>query len=144
MDVLLARDVLPSLKELCGHSYGSYVVRHLLEYGSPAHAKRVVQALLDGGVHDYASQRLGSHVVEAALRSRSALDEDKLRLAAALCGDDDYLVHLATNQFGRHVVSLLADAKSEMITRPTTVAALQRVEYRLSSSRYGKGVLKCL
>jgi len=56
-----------NLSEMCSHSYGSYVVRHILDFAGPEHKRLVAQALLPD-VAGHSSHRLGSHVVEAALR----------------------------------------------------------------------------
>jgi len=70
-------EVLADLDELCNHSFGSFVVRHLLEFGLPEHRHRVVTAI-QKDLAGYAKHKFGSHVVESALRHASPEDQQML------------------------------------------------------------------
>jgi len=135
----LFEEVFTDLDELCSHSFGSFVVRHLLEFGLPSHKQRIVVALRKDLI-GYAKHKFGSHVVEAALRHASP--DDQRVLARELLADKEQLMVLAANQFGRHVVRALlatpADIKKE------AVAILHTMESQLKSSRYGKSVMQAL
>lgn len=129
----LIDDILLKVEDLCSHAFGSYVVRHVLEFGLPEHKHRIAIALVPY-VGWYAKHKLGSHVVEAAIRMCSL--EDQQALAVPLLADQE-LAGVASNQFGRHVVrALLAgplkdDAKEGLV----------RVKEQLRHSRFGRGVL---
>jgi len=129
----LIDDILLKVEDLCSHAFGSYVVRHVLEFGLPEHKHRVAVALVPY-VAWYAKHKLGSHVVEAAIRVCSL--EDQHALATPLLADQE-LAAVAANQFGRHVVRAL-------LARPLkggTQEALVRVKEQLRHSRFGRGVL---
>merc|ERR1719265_2384979 len=76
-------------EDLCNHAFGSYVVRHLLEFGLPEH-RRKIATVLSSDVMGYSKQRQSSHVVEAALKYCSA--EDQRMLAEQLMSRRDQLM----------------------------------------------------
>merc|ERR1711976_733001 len=84
----------------------------------------------------YAKHKLGSHVVEAAIRS--CAPEDQQALAATLLAGQDVAI-LAMNQFGRHVVRALLATPG--VVKADTENALIRVKDQLRHSRFGRGVL---
>jgi len=131
----LVDDVLAKVHELCSHVFGSYVIRHVLEFGLPEHKHRVAVALLPY-VGWCAKHRLGSHVVEAAVKS--CAPEDRRALATKLLADQD-IAALAMNQFGRHVVRALLAMPGPL--KDETEDALVRVKEQLKHSRFGRGVL---
>jgi len=134
----LLDEMLMNVEELCSHSFGSYVVRHILEFGLPQHKRRIASALLPR-VGWYAKHRLASHVVESALKSCSPADQRAL--AKALLADSQAAV-LATNQFGRHVMRALLAMPAEI--RQEAEEALKQAEGQLKHSRFGKGMLQLL
>lgn len=137
--IQLLEEVLAELDELCSHPFGSFVVRHVLEFGLPEHRRRVVRALCRD-VGGYAKHKFGSHVVEAALRHGAS--EDQRALSAALLADTEQLKALAMHQFGRHVVrALLATPGAP---GAEAAEALRPMERQLKSSRFGKSVLQAL
>lgn len=135
----LLEELLAHIDGLISHAYGSYVIRHILEFGVPEHKHRVAIALLANATW-YANHRLGSHVVEAALRSCSPSDQGAI--VEALLADEDQLVSLAGNQFGRHVVRAMLDMSSPHSQRSTE--ALQSIAGRLRQSKACKNVLQLL
>lgn len=135
----LIEEVLAGLDELCNHSFGSFVVRHLLEFGLPEHRHRVVAAI-QKDLAGYAKHKFGSHVVESALRHASA--EDQQMLTRELVANREHLMVLAANQFGRHVVRALLTMPGGM--KKEVVGIMLPMEDRLKSSRYGKSVLQAL
>jgi len=136
----LMEEVVVSVKNhnLCSHKYGSYVVRTLLEHGVPEHRHQVAIALLPK-VASYAKHRLGSHVVEAALQFCSP--EDQYYLAHALLANQQQVVALATNSFGRHVVKALLACE---VAKRETEDALRQVEGELKHSKVAKALLQSL
>jgi len=138
---LLLEEILDSgAKELCNHEFGSYVVRHLLEFGLPEHRHKIASAL-SADVMGYSKQRYGSHVVEAALKYCSA--EDQQELAQKLLSTGDELTSLASNQFGHHVMrALLRVPPGEL--RREVVDAIRPLAAQLQSLRYGKRILQAL
>jgi pumilio RNA-binding family len=135
----LVEEVLADLQDLCSHSFGSFVVRHLLEFGLPQHRHRVAMALR-ADLAGYAKHKFGSHVVEGALRHASF--DDQQVLARELLGDKEQLMFLASNQFGRHVVRALLATPGSL--KKEAVDALRPMEGQLRASRYGKSVLQAL
>jgi hypothetical protein len=131
-------EVLESPEELCSHIYGSYVMRHLLEFGSPEQRHLIVVALLPRA-YWHAKHKLGSHVVEAALRTCS--EEDQLALVQALLNENQ-LVSIATNGFGRHVLRAMLAMTTK--TKQMTAEALWKIEPQLKSTRTAKDVLQAL
>merc|ERR1711907_314068 len=97
----LVDEILTDVEELCSHSFGSFVMRHLLEFGLATHKHRIVLALR-ADLLGFAKHKFGSHVVEAALRHTCF--EDQQEMAKELLADKEQLLFLAGNQFGRHVV----------------------------------------
>jgi len=135
----LLEEILSDLSEACNHPFASFVVRHLLEFGTPEHKHRVAAALRSD-VFGFAKHKFGSHVVEAALRHASL--EDQQVLAKELLGNKEQLLVLAANQFGRHVVRALLLLPGAL--RKEAFEALHPMEDQLKASRYGKSVLQSL
>jgi len=137
--IALIEEVFVDIEGLCNHIYGSFVVRHLLEFGLPQHKQRVVSALRSDLV-TYTKHKFGSHVVEAALRHASV--EDQQRLARELLQDKEELIALAANQFGRHVVRALLALPDGL--RKEALEVLRPMESQLKASRYGKSVFQAV
>jgi len=135
----LLEELLSILSELCKHPYGSFVVRHLLEFGVANHKHRVVEALRSD-LPSYSKHKFGSHVVEAALQHAS-LDDQQV-MSSELLRDKQQLVTLAGNQFGRHVVRALLTMPGNL--RTEAIATLRPMESQLKASRYGKSVIQVL
>lgn len=135
----LVEEVFTDIEELCNHAYGSFVVRHLLEFGLPEHKHRVVSALRTDIV-GYTKHKFGSHVVESALRHASANDQQVL--ARELLQDRELLMTLAASQFGRHVVRALLALPDGL--KKEALDVLRPMEDQLKSSRYGKSVFQAV
>jgi hypothetical protein len=135
LDEILNGDV----HELCYNEFGSYVARHLLEFGLPQHKKQIVSAL-NSDILWYSKDKFGSHVVEAALRHCS--EEDQHMLASGLLHNQDDLVAVAGSQFGRHVARALFSLPGDL--RKEAVKVLLPVEGKLKALRYGRSVLQPL
>jgi len=132
----LVEEISVGLEELCSHPYGSYVVRHLLEFGLTEHRQHVVKALLTD-LAGYTKHKFGSHVVEVALRHASL--EDRQVMARELLADKEQLMVLAANQFGRFTIrALLAQPEN---LKQEALDVLRPMESQLKASRYGKSVL---
>jgi hypothetical protein len=134
----LLDELLLNVEELLSHTFGSYVVRHILEFGMPAHKHRIASALLPQAAW-YAKHRLASHVVEAALRTCSS--DDQHALAETLL-TGQHIAVLATNQFGRHVVRALLQLPGAL--KEETEHAVRQVEDQIRYSRFGKNILQML
>jgi hypothetical protein len=135
----LVDEALEDTQDLCSHEFGSFVARHLLEFGTPQHKHRVASAL-GSDLYQYSKHKLGSHVVESALRLCSP--EDQRALARQLMSDPQQLLSVAANQYGRHVVRALLGMTGE--SRKEAVGILLPMEQKLKSLRYGKSVLSSL
>jgi len=134
-DEILAEDV----NELCCNEFGSYVARHLLEFGLPQHKHEIVNALRTD-VLGYSKDKFGSHVMETALRHSS--QEDRHDLARHLMRNQSVFVELAGSQFGRHVARALLSMHGEI--KREAVEMLLPMESKLRSMRYGKSIVQCL
>lgn len=134
----LLEEVLVDVEWLCSHAFGSYVVRHILEFGLEEHKHRVAIAILPN-VTWYAKHRLASHVVEAALRSCAL--EDQRVIAEALLAYQQVSV-LATNRFGHHVVQALLALPQP--AKQQAEHALRQVEQQLKHSKLGNRILQLL
>jgi hypothetical protein len=135
LDEILSEDV----KELCRNEFGSYVARHLLEFGYARHKKQIAHAL-SSDLLMYSKDMFGSHVVEVALRNCS--QEDQHKLANQLLRSRDDLVAVAGSRFGRHVARALFSMPDNL--KKKAVEVLLPVEKQLKSMRYGKTVWKFL
>jgi len=137
--VKLVDQALADPEDLCSHAFGSFVARHALEFGLEEHKARIAAALRTD-VMGYARHKLGSHVIEAALRL--AAPEDRNTIMEKLLSDEDQLFSLSANQFGRHVVRSLLSQQGPQ--RQQVIRAIKPLEERLRSSRYGKSVVQTL
>jgi hypothetical protein len=135
IDEILGEDVL----ELCKNEFGSYVARHILEFGLQRQKQKVVNAIRSDLIR-LSQDRFGSHAVEAALRHAS--QEDQLGMTKQLLVNEREFVELAGNQFGRHVVKALLSMHGEV--RRDVVKVLLPEESRLKSMRYGKSIIQHL
>jgi hypothetical protein len=135
----LVDEILTDVEDLCSHSFGSFVIRHLLEFGFAAHKHQIVLALRTDLI-GFAKHKFGSHVVEAALR-HSAF-EDQQDLSKELLADKEQLLYLSGNQFGRHVVRAMLTMPADL--KKEAVNALRPMESQLKASRYGKSVVQVL
>lgn len=130
----LLSEVLMDAPALLRHVYGTYVVRHTLEFGFPNHQREIVSALwID--LYGNAKHQYGSRVVEAALKFGA--EEDRNALALELSSQADTLLTLAKSLSGRHVVK-------ELLRMPGwchhTAEQLRPFVEELRASKYGKVV----
>lgn len=77
----LIDEIARACVDLCYNQYGRKVIQKILEH-SEAHRHGIAEAILPQ-VCDMAKDKQGSYVVEAALRTCSSDDQDKLALALA-------------------------------------------------------------
>jgi hypothetical protein len=141
-DVAIARlldEILRHAEELCSHEFGGFVIRHILEFGLPAHRKRVAEALR-ANVIAHAKDPQGSHVVESALRFCEP--DDKLAIVQQLLKRQDQLLSVATHKYGRHVAKTLLSTSGELQEMAET--ALWKLAPQLRDSRYGKSAFQLL
>jgi hypothetical protein len=137
----LIQEVLDGAAELCSHNFGSFVIRHILEFGLPEHRERIAQALCTD-VMAYARHKHASHVVEASLWF--CAQDDQRTIVKQLTTHKEQLVALASSQFGRHVVKALLAPQLPLDLRAFTMSILKPFTGRLQASRYGKSVLHSL
>jgi len=105
----LISEVLQCAPSLCCHRYACHVVNSILEYGQPDQQEQIMAVLCEQ-VMEMATDRHASFVVEAALNHCSC--DDKARLQALL-RKPEHIKHMATSQFGWHVVASLAQDENE-------------------------------
>lgn len=131
----LYEEVLNVAETLCTHSFGSFVIGHFLEFGSPQHRSRVVQAVRKD-TYAIAADKRGSHIVEAILQLASP--DDKKGVANDLLASEEQLLFLAHNQFGCHVVKSLVRLPEY---RQRAASLLCPHSSQLRVSKYGRHVL---
>jgi hypothetical protein len=132
--VALLTEVFADAPALVRHAYGTYVVRHGLEFGLVGHRQQIVYALWSD-MFGNAKHKQGSRVVEAALTF--CADADRDAIANELASNPGNLVALAKSESGRHVVKALL----RMPQWSRVIALhLQPSIAEIRESKYGKSV----
>jgi len=126
-------EILQDAHSLCGHRYGSFVVQHILEFGSPELKSRVA-SLLCVQVLSLARNRTSSRSIEKALE-HCAVD-DRRAICEELIKDSMNLIRLAEHEFGRFVVRALLRLPEENASKVAEI--LCPFAPRLKASRFGK------
>lgn len=98
--------------ELCRHTYGNYVMEHILEHGLPQQRKAVAAALCTD-TYEHAKNRNGSRIVEKALEENCLPQADRDKLCDALVEEDAQLQALAKHRFGCYVVKRVLELPIE-------------------------------
>merc|ERR1712159_709580 len=121
------------------HTYGNYVIRHLIEYGLPQHRQHVVDALLKDETvwRSLVRNDPGSRVVDTALEFGSFAEQQKI--AAELFKTPDELVAIAKSSHGHNVIRRLLNLPGEYGTK--VADCLRPCRDDLHLSRYGRIVL---
>jgi pumilio RNA-binding family len=135
----LVDEILAHAEGLCSHEFGGFVIRHILEFGLPAHRRRVAKALRVN-LTAHAKDAQGSHVVESALRFCEA--DDQLAIVQQLLKHQDQLLSIATHKYGRHVAKTLLSTSGEL--QELAKAAFWKLAPQLRDSRYGKSAFQLL
>jgi hypothetical protein len=141
----LMQELLANAEHLTSTQFGSFVMRHILEFGSTEHRRKIALAICkdDAVCRRFAKHQHASHVVERALRF-CAYEEQRM-IVEQLVAHRDELFQVAADQFGRHVVkNLLTLSELPPDLRRMATSALEPFAKRLGQSRYGKSVLHSL
>jgi len=139
--VAMIDEILLDAEELCNHKYGSFVIRHILEFGLPHQKHRIVDAILPD-LSALAKDQDASHVVEAALQHAEV--SDQRRLAKQLLRRKEELLDFSLGRFGHFVAKALLSPSLPQDVKMEAVAALHPMEAKLKSARYGKSVWQAL
>lgn len=139
--VAMIDEILLDAEELCNHKYGSFVIRHILEFGLPHQKRCIVDAILPD-LSALAKDQDASHVVEAALQHAEA--SDQRRLAKQLLRGKEELLDFSLGRFGHFVAKALLSPSLPQDVKMEAVAALHPMEAKLKSARYGKSVWQAL
>jgi len=132
--VMFLTEVFAETPALIRHAYGTYVVRHGLEFGLPSHQQQIVYGLWSD-LFGNAKHQHGSRVVEAALTYCAEQDRDAI--ASELTSNPGNLIALAKNVSGRHVLKALL----RMPNWSSLIAShLQPCITEIRDSKYGKSV----
>jgi len=110
----LIDEVLMDVASLCRHTFGNYVVQHILEFGL-ADQQHVVVSALSKDLRGNARNQYASHGIEKALSFCSALDRDAV--LEELFQDSSNLLELAEHQFGCYVIRALLKLPEEHLTK---------------------------
>jgi hypothetical protein len=132
--VALLTEVFADAPALVRHAYGTYVVRHGLEFGLLGHRQQIVYALWSD-LFGNAKHQYGSRVVEAALTF--CADADRDAIANELASNLGNLIVLAKSVSGRHVVKALL--RMPHWSRDIALH-LQPSIAEIRESKYGKSV----
>merc|ERR1712226_1064898 len=132
----LIMEIASEGESLSRHTYGNYVVRHLLEFGLPWHKKLLAQRLCSD-LPIYGRHRYGSRVVQMALQHCEAAERQAI--FEGLLASPDEFVWLAKGLSGRHVVRVLLRSSSAPVDiRRRAAAILFPYMQDLENSKYGK------
>eukprot|EP00927_Polykrikos_kofoidii_P056588 TRINITY_DN50681_c0_g1_i1.p1 TRINITY_DN50681_c0_g1~~TRINITY_DN50681_c0_g1_i1.p1 ORF type:complete len:561 (-),score=72.90 TRINITY_DN50681_c0_g1_i1:446-2083(-) len=136
----LMKEVLSDAPALCRHTYGNYVVRHCLEFGTPEQRQSIAKVIAEDAF-GAARHRYGSRVVQAALQF--CISQDRDMIVEKLIQDGNQLLSLAMNLSGRHVVKALLKLPSGNCAE-RVANIIRPAAARLQSSKYGKVVVDAL
>jgi hypothetical protein len=104
----LFHEVIQDAKSLSTNKFGTYVIRHLLEYGTAECRHEIANDLIEDIVN-LAKHTLGSHVVEGALKHCSV--EDRSEIAALLV---ENAISVKASQHGPYVLEAARKATREI------------------------------
>lgn len=133
----LIDEILEHVDEVCRSGFGRHVMCHLMEHGSSQHKKRIVAALLSGGLLRYARHRNASYVLEQVLAFADKADQ--ILVAGELLRDPENVPIMAASQCGCHVVRALITSSG--LSR-VALAHLHNAAARLEGSRSGRCLLE--
>lgn len=102
----LAEELLVEVQSLCRHPRGNHVIKHLLEYGSPAQQHTICN-MIANDLLGLSKHRIASHVVEKAVDA-SDFDASSLVAQAAL-NQPGALLELACKRQSQFVAKRLAN-----------------------------------
>jgi len=131
------KEALQSISLLACSPYGRYVIQAILEYGSAAQRKQIVNALILELV-PYSKGRISSTVVQKALDHAS--EADKLLMASELLADEKEVLAMAGSQYGRFIVKVLFQMPGWPSKRLRAI--LLQGEDHLRKSKYGMSCLR--
>lgn len=136
----LLEDLLTDAKSLCVHSFGHFVMQHLIE-NECEQAPHIIQILREN-VATMAVDQQACSVVAKALRHGS--DDDRTNMASALIQSEGVIASMACSRYGHTAVKealevLAKEGKEDDFNN----ACRQLLSYEadLRRSRYGKVVL---
>jgi len=135
--------VIPDTCVMCRHSYGNYVVQHILEYSSQAHQKAVITELAKGDVAALTQHRIASNVIEKALTQCSYDCQQLLASAilhAAPSSAGSVVLAMACSRYGiftvKRLLEVLKGPMREKLLQQLSAGAMQ-----LRASKHGKELL---
>jgi hypothetical protein len=132
----LIAEVLSEMKLVLRHTYGGYVVRHILEFG-PCHLRGVIVHELSTDIYRSSRNKQGSRTIEAALNLCS--QDDRRKLVSSFLADADQFLRSAAHQFGSKSVDALLTAGVDDSGRAAEL--LLQATDRLQASKYGRHIL---
>jgi len=96
----LIEELVPKASQLAQHPFGNFVVKHILEYGTPEQVQRIINTLCaDAGF--FAKHKIANYVVQAALMH--AQRRDRVKLVRALAPDHQLLMKLSRHKIASFV-----------------------------------------
>jgi len=131
------KEALQNISFLAGSPYGRYVIQAILEYGTAAQRKQIVDALCVELI-PYAQDRITSTVVEKALDHVS--EADKLYMAAELLADEKEVLAMAGSRYGRFIVKVLFQMPGWPSERVREI--LRQGQDHLCKSKHGRSCLR--
>jgi hypothetical protein len=136
---MLIDEVINSASVLVRHTYGGYVMRHVLEYGQPYQQRRVAEVVRADAFRN-AKNKQGGRAIDAVLRFCGPAG--RRALADTFACEPQLLVRTAVNQYGCRTLNGLLALPAEF--RQNIVAALARSTDQLQESKYGRHVLAAM
>lgn len=110
----LVDEILMEALSLCRHTYGNYVVQHVLEFGLEYQQRKVVLALRKD-LNGNARNQYASHGIEKALTFGPSDSRDGI-LEDLFC-DPNNVLELAEHQFGCYVVRALLKLPEDSLSK---------------------------
>lgn len=136
----LGQVLLSEAVALCRHTYGNYVIQHLLLHGSAEHRSRFVSIVVQQ-IRNTISDAMSTGVINTAFEVCDV--DQRLNLALAVCSVSGILTQLAQRRRGhltvRHVLEILPRNSTELDSARTQ---LMSARGSLSQTRYGRSVLR--
>jgi len=130
-------EILTAAIRLSKHNYGSFLMQHLIEYGSHQHTGQLLQ-LLTHHASSLASDMNGVAVLGKALTHAS--DEAQKTLADALASQPSWLVSMSSWRQGYQTAKLTLQAAC-LSKRDAAIQEVQKHGRKLQKSRYGRKLL---
>lgn len=126
-----------SAQGVCMNQHGNFVMKHILEYGTPEKKQALCEVLAQDPLR-VAKDKYGSHVVKIALRTENADADDKLALA--LLHNEDTFTRLACSEHGKFPAYALLELRPGGDAATKLHELFPKVQEALNGDQHGRKV----